>query len=124
MTALRAKVESDQIPHLRVEKLDLLDPFDVQHAFSFSFDILVNNAGIAEGGPIAEIPMDLVRRNFETNVFAPLAFTQQVVKRWVREKTAGKLFPFLDRKTLEPARICRLRGDQACGRGYRRSDAA
>jgi NAD(P)-dependent dehydrogenase (short-subunit alcohol dehydrogenase family) len=91
VTALRAKVESGQIPHLRVEKLDLLDPFDVQHAFSFSFDILVNNAGIAEGGPIAEIPVDLVRRNFETNVFAPLAFTQQVVKRWVREKRAGKV---------------------------------
>jgi len=91
VTALRAKVESGRIPHVRVEKLDLLDPFDVQHALSFSFDVLVNNAGIAEGGPIAEIPVDLVRRNFETNVFAPLAFTQQVVKRWVREKRAGKV---------------------------------
>jgi NAD(P)-dependent dehydrogenase (short-subunit alcohol dehydrogenase family) len=36
---------------------------------------LVNNAGIGEGGPIAEIPLDLVRRNFEVNVFAPLALT-------------------------------------------------
>jgi NAD(P)-dependent dehydrogenase (short-subunit alcohol dehydrogenase family) len=91
VTALRARVEAEKIPHLRAEKLDLLDTFDVAHALSWSFDILVNNAGIAEGGPIAEIPVDLVRRNFETNVFAPLSFTQQVVRRWVHEKTAGKL---------------------------------
>jgi NAD(P)-dependent dehydrogenase (short-subunit alcohol dehydrogenase family) len=91
VTALRAKVETEKIPHLRVEKLDLLDPYDVRCALSWSFDILVNNAGIAEGGPIAEIPVDLVRRNFETNVFSPLSFTQQVVRRWVHEKTAGKV---------------------------------
>ena len=91
VTALRTKIEEEKIPHLRVEKLDLLDPYDVRHALSWRFDILVNNAGIAEGGPIAEIPVDLVRRNFETNVFAPLSFTQQVVRRWVHEKTAGKV---------------------------------
>jgi NAD(P)-dependent dehydrogenase (short-subunit alcohol dehydrogenase family) len=91
VTALRAKVEAARISHLRVEKLDLLDPYDVKHALSWRYDILVNNAGVAEGGPIAEIPVDLVRRNFETNVFAPLSLTQQVVRRWVHEKTAGKV---------------------------------
>jgi NAD(P)-dependent dehydrogenase (short-subunit alcohol dehydrogenase family) len=91
VTALRAKAQGERIPHLQVEKLDLLDPYDVKHALSWRFDVLVNNAGIAEGGPIAEIPVDLVRRNFETNVFAPLSFTQQVVRRWVHEKTAGKV---------------------------------
>jgi NAD(P)-dependent dehydrogenase (short-subunit alcohol dehydrogenase family) len=91
VTALRAKALAEKIPHLRVEKLDLLDPYDVRHALGWPCDVLVNNAGIGEGGPIAEIPVDLVRRNFETNVFAPLSFTQQVVRRWVNEKTAGKV---------------------------------
>jgi NAD(P)-dependent dehydrogenase (short-subunit alcohol dehydrogenase family) len=91
VTALRAKADAENIAHLRVEKLDLLDPYDVRHALRWSFDVLLNNAGIAEGGPIAEIPIDLVRRNFETNVFAPLSFTQQVVRRWVNDKTAGKV---------------------------------
>jgi NAD(P)-dependent dehydrogenase (short-subunit alcohol dehydrogenase family) len=91
VTALRSKVEAEKISHLRVEKLDLLDPYDVKHALRWPFDILVNNAGIAEGGPITEIPVDLLRRNFETNVFVPLSFTQQVVRRWVHEKTAGKV---------------------------------
>jgi NAD(P)-dependent dehydrogenase (short-subunit alcohol dehydrogenase family) len=34
------------------------------------------------GGPMAEIPVDLVRENFETNVFSPLDFTQRVVRNW------------------------------------------
>jgi NAD(P)-dependent dehydrogenase (short-subunit alcohol dehydrogenase family) len=91
VTAWRRRAEAEQIEHLRVEKLDILDPYDVKRALRWNFDVLVNNAGIAEGGPIAEIPVDLVRRNFETNVFAPLSFTQQVVGRWVEQKTQGKI---------------------------------
>ncbi|MEJ1976963.1 MAG: SDR family oxidoreductase [Acetobacteraceae bacterium] len=91
VTALRAKAAALGLPSLRVEKLDLLDPYDVAQACRWDIDILVNNAGIGEGGPIAEIPLDLVRRNFEVNVFAPLALTQRVVKNWVAAKTPGKV---------------------------------
>src|ERR1700678_3868948 len=90
-TALRNKAESLGLSSLRVEKLDLLEPHDTARAVGWEFDVLVNNAGVGEGGPISEIPMDLVRRNFEVNVFAPLDLTQRVVKRWVRSKTQGKV---------------------------------
>jgi NAD(P)-dependent dehydrogenase (short-subunit alcohol dehydrogenase family) len=91
VTALRARATSLNLPNLRVEKLDLLDAYDVAEAAHWDCDVLVNNAGIGEGGPIAEIPLDLVRKNFETNVFAPLGFTQMVVKKRVAAKTAGKV---------------------------------
>ena len=91
VTALRLKAKELELPSLRVEKLDLLDSYDVKHACGWDFDILVNNAGIGEGGPIAEIPLDLVRHNFEVNVFAPLFLTQQIVKKWVATKTRGKI---------------------------------
>ena len=91
VTAMRAKAKELGLANLRVEKLDLLDPYDVAQVASWDCDVLVNNAGIGEGGPIAEIPIDLVRKNFESNVFAPLALTQKVVKRWVAAKTAGKV---------------------------------
>src|SRR3984957_17885237 len=91
VTALRNKAESLRLSGLRVEKLDLLEPYDTVRAAGWEFDVLVNNAGIGEGGPISEIPLDLVRRNFEVNVFAQLDLTQRVVKRWIRSKKRGKV---------------------------------
>jgi len=91
VTALRIKSKALALPTLRVEKLDLLDPYDVARACKWDFDILVNNAGIGEGGPIAEIPLEIVRHNFEVNVFAPLALTQHVVKSWVAAGIHGKV---------------------------------
>jgi len=91
VTALRLKAKELELPSLQVEKLDLLDSYDAKHACGWDFDVLVNNAGIGEGGPIAEIPLDLVRHNFEVNVFAPLFLTQQIVKKWVAAKTRGKI---------------------------------
>ena len=72
VTAMRIKSKALALPTIRVEKLDLLDPYEIGRACKWDFDILVNNAGIGEGGPIAEIPLEIVRHNFEVNVFAPL----------------------------------------------------
>jgi NAD(P)-dependent dehydrogenase (short-subunit alcohol dehydrogenase family) len=91
VTALRNKAESLGLSGLRVEKLDLLDSHDTVRAVGWEFDVLFNNAGAGEGGPISEIPLDLVRRNFEVNVFAPLDLTQRVVNKWVKAKTKGKI---------------------------------
>jgi NAD(P)-dependent dehydrogenase (short-subunit alcohol dehydrogenase family) len=91
VTALRSKAEKLRIATLRIEKLDLLDSYEVKQACNWEFDVLVNNAGIGEGGPVAEIPVELVRRNFEVNVFAPLTLTQQVVRNWVSARTPGKV---------------------------------
>jgi len=91
LTALREKARSLGLKTLKVEKLDLLDTYDVAHVLRCEFDILVNNAGIGEGGPISEIPVDLVRRNFETNVFAALDLTQRVVKNWIATSIRGKV---------------------------------
>jgi NAD(P)-dependent dehydrogenase (short-subunit alcohol dehydrogenase family) len=91
VTALRLKAESRGLASLRVEKLDLLEPHDLSRAVGWDFDVLFNNAGVGEGGPMSEIPLDLVRHNFEVNVFAPLDLTQRVVKKWVKAKTRGKI---------------------------------
>ena len=91
VTPLRKKAEELGLSNLRVEKLDLLDPYDVAYAQTWDIDVLFNNAGIGECGPVSEIPIDLVRRNFETNVFAPLALTQGFIKKWVAEKKPAKI---------------------------------
>ncbi|MFD2962443.1 MULTISPECIES: SDR family oxidoreductase [Olivibacter] len=92
VTPLREEVAalglSDKI---RVERLDLTDQYDIKQALKWDFDILWNNAGMGEAGPVWEIPVDLVRKNFEVNVFLPLILTQGVVQRWVREGKKGKV---------------------------------
>ncbi|MBS1665024.1 MAG: SDR family oxidoreductase [Bacteroidetes bacterium] len=92
VTTLRAKVEELGLgANLRVERLDILDPYDVSYALTWDIDILFSNAGIGEAGPVFEIPVNLVRRNFETNVFAPLDLAQKFIAKWINEKRKGKV---------------------------------
>jgi short-subunit dehydrogenase len=53
-------------------------------------DGLVNNAGFGQRGPIEQIPLDAIRRNFETNVFALLGLTQEVAPR-MRQQGRGRI---------------------------------
>ena len=48
-------------------------------------DLLVNNAGFGLMGPLAEIPLAEVRRQFETNVIGPLALVQAVFPYMVKQ---------------------------------------
>jgi len=91
VTALRRRIDELGLTNIEVEKLDLHDPYDVAQALKCDIDVLLNNAAIGECGPVSEIPVELVRRNFETNLFAPLALTQGFVARWVKTKTPGKI---------------------------------
>ncbi|MGD1013601.1 MAG: SDR family NAD(P)-dependent oxidoreductase [Acidimicrobiales bacterium] len=67
-----------EVPSLRVEKLDITTD-DVDKVHAWPIDVLVNNAGAGETGPLADVPMDRVRRLFEVNVFGTLKVTQAVL---------------------------------------------
>lgn len=75
---------------LNVIILDITDESDRQAALANEIDVLVNNAGIMEAGPAAEIPMDRVRRNYETNVFGTLAMVQGFAPQMVA-RGSGKI---------------------------------
>lgn len=51
-------------------------------------DALVNNAGYGTRGPVERVPVELIRRNFETNLFAVIALTQLVLPG-MRARGAG-----------------------------------
>jgi NAD(P)-dependent dehydrogenase (short-subunit alcohol dehydrogenase family) len=51
-------------------------------------DALVNNAGYGTRGPIERVPVELFRRNFETNIFSLIALTQLVIPV-MREQPPG-----------------------------------
>lgn len=58
--------------------------------------VLVNNAGYSQGGPIEQVPLQAVRRQFETNVFGLIALTQLVLpamrgQHWGRIVNVGSM---------------------------------
>ncbi|ATY31063.1 SDR family oxidoreductase [Sphingomonas psychrotolerans] len=91
VAALRNKVAQLGLDNVRVEKLDLTDPYDMAFIQTLDVDVLWNNAGYGESGPVSEIPLDLFRRNYEVNVFKPLELTQGFIRRWVAEGRHAKI---------------------------------
>jgi NADP-dependent 3-hydroxy acid dehydrogenase YdfG len=53
-------------------------------------DVLVNNAGYSQSGAVEEVPMEQVRRQFETNVFGLLRMCQLVLPG-MRRQGSGKI---------------------------------
>lgn len=84
------KVANDAGVQLKIQVLDLNDEDDREAALANEVDVLVNNAGVMETGPVSEIPMKHVRRNFETNVFGTLALTQGFARQMVG-RGSGKI---------------------------------
>lgn len=70
---------------IRVAALDVNDASSLSalvqrlQADAVTVDILVNNAGYGAMGPLAEFPLEDLRQQFETNVFAVLAVTQALL---------------------------------------------
>lgn len=89
VTELRAAAKAEGLD-LRVIKLDVLSEIDRNHALALDFDVLFNNAGIMESGPVVELPAEIVRRIFDTNVFAALEMAQGAVKKFIK-KGAGRI---------------------------------
>lgn len=83
---------ADYEDNFKIIKLDVLDSIDCERALKYDIDILVNNAGIGYTGPMAEIPVDLVRDVMETNVFSPLEFSQPFIRKMVKKGTGKIVF--------------------------------
>ncbi|MCX6512430.1 MAG: SDR family oxidoreductase [Actinobacteria bacterium] len=82
-TAEQASALRAQAPQLIVEQLDITTA-DVNKAADWEIDVLINNAGAGQTGPMADVPMDRVRRLFEVNVFGTLAMTQAVLPQMLK----------------------------------------
>jgi NAD(P)-dependent dehydrogenase (short-subunit alcohol dehydrogenase family) len=52
--------------------------------------VLINNAGYSQSGAIETVPLDVVRRQFETNVFGLVRLTQMVLPK-MRAQRWGKI---------------------------------
>jgi len=53
-------------------------------------DVLINNAGVGITGPLEEIPMEEMKRNFETNLFGPINMINAVLP-FMRSQQSGQI---------------------------------
>lgn len=75
--------------YLDVTELSSIDRAIAESIDCFgAIDVLVNNAGYGAYGPLEAIPMDELRRQFDTNVIGPLAVTKAVVPH-MRARKSG-----------------------------------
>lgn len=77
-------------------KLDLTDSESNQHfietilAEQGRIDLLINNAGYGENGPVEDISMDNVRKQFDTNFFGAAELTKLVLPT-MRQQGQGRI---------------------------------
>ncbi|HNU93014.1 MAG TPA: SDR family NAD(P)-dependent oxidoreductase [Spirochaetota bacterium] len=88
----------EAIGDIRTEKLlkmrlDITDPNSIQECVKElerrgkQVDILVNNAGYGLMGPLIEISLDELRRQFETNVFGSFSLTQALAEGMIERRS-------------------------------------
>ncbi|HYB11994.1 MAG TPA: SDR family NAD(P)-dependent oxidoreductase, partial [Myxococcota bacterium] len=92
-TARRPEAIQDLTRHgCRVLALDVCDERSMRAAVEAveksegAIGVLVNNAGYGSEGPFEEVPMDEVRRQFETNVFGLVQLTKLVLPGMRRQR--------------------------------------
>lgn len=62
---------------LDISRVDITSPRDRERVLRKDFRILVNNAGIGQGGSLADMPDDVLREQYEINLFATVALTRE-----------------------------------------------
>ena len=83
---LEALKRTEELPHLEARLLDITNQDQIDEYAFETIDILINNAGTGETGPLAEIPLDRLRHNYEVNVFGTMAVTQLIAQGMIKRK--------------------------------------
>lgn len=96
----RAGEQFAHYPNLKPLLMDVTDETSVQNALqqvrsslqgSDEVVGLVNNAGIAVSGPLAHVPLEAVRKQFEVNVIGLLGVTQAFLPLLQSGRTPGRI---------------------------------
>jgi NAD(P)-dependent dehydrogenase (short-subunit alcohol dehydrogenase family) len=74
----------------RPVRLDVTDEADLIAATGDDIDVVVNAAGVSLGGPLEELPLDVLRRQFEVNVLGALRVVQMVAPG-MRRRGQGRI---------------------------------
>ena len=72
------------------DEQSMLSAVDTVERAEGAVGVLINNAGYSQGGAIETVPLEAVRRQFETNIFGLVRLTQLVLPK-MRAQRWGKI---------------------------------
>ena len=78
--------------NINVEKLDINNSRDRDLIKNRRINILINNAGVGESGSMAEINVDLIEKDFQTNVFSTIRLTQNILPEMIKKQSGRIIF--------------------------------
>lgn len=67
-------------------KIDITKENDLKKVENLDIDILVSGAAVGYGGSLLEMPISLVRENYEVNVFGNLLLLQIVLRQMIKRE--------------------------------------
>ena len=73
-------------------KLDITNKEDLNLLDKLSYDIVWAHAGIGNGGTLLAMDIDVLRDNYETNVFGTMEVVRRSYLKFKREHIKGKIF--------------------------------
>lgn len=88
---VREKIRKQNI-NIISYKMDIRRKSDRDIIRKINPDVLINHAGIGNGGTILEMDIDVLRDNYETNVFSSFALLQEFYQLKEKRKEKGKIF--------------------------------
>lgn len=89
-------IDDLKAPNVEIAALDVTDETSIKACVDFvmaksgRIDMLINNAGLLLIGPLVELEISELRRQFETNVLGLAALTKAVVPHMIKKKS-GKI---------------------------------
>jgi len=116
LKAVKAKYKENK--NIKCFKLDITNKKDLSKLNNLDIDILISNAAISESGSMLELPIEKLKNNFKTNVFANFELIQIVLKNMIQRgkgkviimgSLAGKIpMPFAGSYSATKASIIKL----------------
>lgn len=87
----REKIKEEDLK-ITPYKMDIRNQKDRMLIRKINPDVLVNHAGIGNGGSLLDIDMDILKDNYETNIFSSFSLLKEFYDVKIERGESGKIF--------------------------------